>query len=159
MIVGGGVIGCEFASIFKAVGTEVYLVDTKAQIMSNEDRDISEFLKNAFDAMNIHVIPSSYYQSHEVLEDGVRTTLSSEEIETEMLLLAVGRMPCTDNINLEATGVDLDLRNYIKIDTNCRTNVPHIYAVGDIGTRNVPGDLSLVHVAEAEGRCSAAHIL
>jgi dihydrolipoamide dehydrogenase len=60
---------------------------------------------------------------------------------------------------LAATGVALDERGYIRIDADARTNVPHIYAVGDIGTRNVPSDLSLVHVAEAEGRCAAAHIL
>jgi len=159
LILGAGVIGCEFASIFKALGTEVYLVDTKKQIMSNEDRDISEFLGNAFDAMNIHVIPSSRYHAHELLDDGVRTTLSTGEIKTEMILLAVGRVPCTSPINLEATGVALDERGYIQIDANCRTNVAHIYAVGDIGTRNVPSDLSLVHVAEAEGRTAAAHIL
>ena len=159
LILGAGVIGCEFASMFNAVGTEVHLVDTRAQIMSNEDRDISEFIKIAFDARGIHVIPLSRYQSHEMQDDGVRTTLSTGDIETEMILLAVGRIPCTDNINLEATGVALDERNYIRIDANARTNVPHIYAVGDIGTRNVPSDLSLVHVAEAEGRCAAAHIL
>ena len=159
LILGAGVIGCEFASMFNAVGTEVHLVDTRAQIMSNEDRDISEFIKIAFDARGILVIPSSRYQSHEMQDDGVRTTLSTGDIETEMILLAVGRIPCTDNINLEATGVALDERNYIRIDANARTNVPHIYAVGDIGTRNVPSDLSLVHVAEAEGRCAAAHIL
>ena len=62
-------------------------------------------------------------------------------------------------MNLEATGVALDERSYIQIDANACTNVPHIYAVGDIGTRNVPSDLSLVHVAEAEGRRAAAHIL
>ena len=159
LILGAGVIGCEFASMFNAVGTEVHLVDTRARIMSNEDSDISEFMKNAFDARGIHVIPSSRYQSHELQDDGVRTTLSTGDIKTEMLLLAVGRIPCMDNINLEATGVALDERNYIQIDANARTNVPHIYAVGDIGTRNVPSDLSLVHVAEAEGRCAAAHIL
>ena len=159
LILGAGVIGCEFASMFNAVGTEVHLVDTRARIMSNEDSDISEFMKNAFDARGIHVIPSSRYQSHELQDDGVRTTLSTGDIKTEMLLLAVGRIPCMDNINLEATGVALDERNYIQIDANARTNVSHIYAVGDIGTRNVPSDLSLVHVAEAEGRCAAAHIL
>ena len=159
LILGAGIIGCEFASMFNAAGTEVYLVDTRAQIMSNEDRDISEFIRNAFDARGIHVIPSSRYQSHELQEDGVRTTLSTGDIETEMILLAVGRIPCSDNINLAATGVALDERNYIRIDADSRTNVPHIYAVGDIGTRNVPSDLSLVHVAEAEGRCAAAHIL
>ena len=159
LILGAGIIGCEFASMFNAAGTEVYLVDTRAQIMSNEDRDISEFIRNAFDARGIHVIPSSRYQSHELRDDGVRTALSTGDIETEMILLAVGRIPCSDNINLAATGVVLDERNYIRIDANSRTNVPHIYAVGDIGTRNVPSDLSLVHVAEAEGRCAAAHIL
>jgi len=159
LILGAGIIGCEFASMFNAAGTEVYLVDTRAQIMSNEDRDISEFIRNAFDARGIHVIPSSRYQSHELQEDGVRTALSTGDIETEMILLAVGRIPCSDNLDLAATGVALDERNYIRIDADSRTNVPHIYAVGDIGTRNVPSDLSLVHVAEAEGRCAAAHIL
>ena len=159
LILGAGVIGCEFASMFNAVGTEVHLVDSKARIMSNEDGDISGFIQNAFDARGVNVIPSSRYQSYELQDDGVRTTLSSGDIETEMILLAVGRVPRTDNINLEATGVALDERNYIRIDKNARTNVPHIYAAGDVGARNVPSDLSLVHVAEAEGRCAAAHIL
>ena len=159
LILGAGVIGCEFASMFNAVGTEVHLVDSRARIMTNEDGDISGFIQNAFDARGVNVIPSSRYQSYELQDDGVRTTLSTGDIETEMILLAVGRVPCTDNINLEATGVALDERNYIRIDKNARTNVPHIYAAGDVGTRNVPSDLSLVHVAEAEGRCAAAHIL
>ncbi|MFP8878667.1 MAG: NAD(P)/FAD-dependent oxidoreductase [Myxococcota bacterium] len=159
LILGAGVIGCEFATLFNAVGTEVHLVDSRDHIMSNEDPDISEFIQAAFDAMGIHVIPSSRYQSHELLDDRVRTTLSTGDIETEMILLAVGRIPCTDDIGLEVTGVATDERDHIRIDANARTNVPHIYAVGDIGTRNVPSDLSLVHVAEAEGRCAAAHIL
>ncbi len=159
LILGAGVIGCEFASMFNAVGTEVHLVDTNARIMANEDQDVSEFIKNAFDVRGIHVIPSSRYQSHELADDGVRTILSTGDVKTEMILLAVGRIPCTDSINLETTGVALDERNYIQIDANSRTNVPHIYAVGDVGSRNVPSDLSLVHVAEAEGRCAAAHIL
>ena len=159
LILGAGVIGCEFASMFNAVGTEVHLVDSRARIMSNEDRDISEFITGAFDARGIHVIPSSRFQSHELHEDGVRSRLSTGVIETEMILLAVGRIPCTDEMNLAVTGVVLNERNYIQIDANARTNLPHVYAVGDIGTRNVPSDLSLVHVAEAEGRCAAAHIL
>ena len=159
LILGAGVIGCEFASIFNAVGTEVHLVDTKDHIMSNEDPDVREFLKNAFDAMGINVIPSSRYQTHDPCDDGIRTILSTGEIITEMVMLAVGRIPSSKNLNLEATGVKVDDRNYIEIDENTCTNVPHIFAVGDIGNRNVPSDLSLVHVAEAEGRCAAAKIL
>ena len=159
LILGAGVIGCEFASIFNAVGTEVHLVDTKDHIMSNEDPDVREFLKNAFDAMGINVIPSSRYQTHNPCDDGIRTFLSTGEIMTEMVMLAVGRIPSSKYLNLEATGVKVDDRNYIEIDENACTNVPHIFAVGDIGNRNVPSDLSLVHVAEAEGRCAAAKIL
>ena len=76
-----------------------------------------------------------------------------------MILVAVGRGPAIEDLNLAVTGVALDSQSYIRIDANARTNVAHIYAAGDIGTRNVPSDLSLVHVAEAEGRCAAAHIL
>ena len=159
LILGAGVIGCEFASMFNAVGTEVHLVDTRSHIMSNEDRDVRDFIKNSFDARGIHVIPSSRYQNHELQDGGVRTELSTGDIKTDMVLLSVGRIPCTDNINLEATGVAWDERSYIKTDSNSQTNVSHIYAVGDIGARNVPSDLSLVHVAEAEGRSAAAHIL
>ena len=159
LILGAGVIGCEFASVFSAAGTEVHLVDSKDHIMSNEDTDVSSYIQAAFDAVGIHVIPSSRYQSHEVLDGMVRTVLSTGDIETEMILLAVGRVPRTDNIGLETTGVAIDERAHIRIDGNARTNVPHIYAVGDIGNRRVPSDLSLVHVAEAEGRSAAAHIL
>ena len=127
--------------------------------MSNEDPDVREFLKNAFDAMGINVIPSSRYQTHNPCDDGIRTILSTGEIKTEMVMLAVGRIPSSKNLNLEASGVKVDDRNYIEIDEYARTNVPHIFAVGDIGNRNVPSDLSLVHVAEAEGRCAAAKIL
>ena len=159
LILGAGIIGCEFATIFNAVGTRVHLVDTRAKILSNEDKDISDFIQNAFDALGIDVIPSSRYQRHELQDNSVRTKLSTGDIKTEMILLAVGRIPCVDEMNLEATGVALDSHNYIQIDANASTNVPHIYAVGDVGTRNIPSDLSLVHVAEAEGRCAAAHIL
>jgi dihydrolipoamide dehydrogenase len=159
VILGAGVIGCEFASMFNAVGTKVHLVDSRPQIMSNEDRDISGFIQNAFHARGIQVIPSSRYQSLVLRENAVQVNLSSGDITAELILLAVGRIPCTDELNLAAAGIALDQGNYIRIDANARTSVAHIYAVGDIGSRNVPSDLSLVHVAEAEGRCAAAHIL
>jgi dihydrolipoamide dehydrogenase len=159
LILGAGVIGCEFATMFNAMGSEVHLVDSKHHIMSNEDTDVSEFIQHAFDAMGIHVIPSSRFESHELLENSVRAVLSTGEIETEMILLAVGRIACTNSLDLEAAGVVTDERGFIQVGSSCQTNVAHIYAVGDVGTRNVPSDLSLVHVAEAEGRSAAADIL
>ena len=159
LILGAGVIGCEFASMFNAMGTEVHLVDTKPVIMSNEDEDISNFLENAFKARDIRVIRSSRYESMELLKHGVKTKLSTGEITTEMVFLAIGRSPCIDGVNIAASGVALDDRKYISTDQNSRTNIPHIYAVGDIGDRGVPSDLALVHVAEAEGLQAASSIL
>ncbi|MEE2746749.1 MAG: NAD(P)/FAD-dependent oxidoreductase [Pseudomonadota bacterium] len=159
LIIGAGVIGCEFASMFNAVGAEVHLVDTKSRLMSNEDKDISDFVKDAFDTLGIKVIPSSRYQGHTLCDDGIVTNLSTGTIKTEMVLLAIGRTPFIKDLNLEATGVEVDQQNYINIDANAATNIKNVYAVGDIGNRHVPSDLSLVHVAESEGRCAAAHIL
>jgi dihydrolipoamide dehydrogenase len=159
LILGAGVIGCEFASMFNAVGTQVYLVDTRNHIMSHEDPDISRFLENAFLSRDINVIPSSRYKSMELTENGVLTDITTNTIETEMVLIAVGRSACSDKMNLKVTGIETDKYGYISIDENMQTNMPGFYAVGDIGYRNISTDISLVHVAEAEGRCAAAHIL
>jgi len=159
LILGAGVIGCEFASMFRAVGTEVHLVDSQPVIMSNEDPDLSNFVATAFKTRGIHVIHSTRYENMALLENRVLTTLSNGQIETQTVLLAVGRVACSDNMNIEVTGVKLDRRGYISTGSDTRSSVPHIYAVGDIGNRNTPSDLALVHVAEAEGRIAAAHIL
>jgi dihydrolipoamide dehydrogenase len=76
-----------------------------------------------------------------------------------MVLVAIGRSACSGKMNLEVTGVETGQRGYIAINENMQTNMPDIYAVGDIGYRNTSTDMSLVHVAEAEGRRAAAHIL
>ena len=159
LILGAGVIGCEFASIFNAVGTEVYLIDTREHIMGQEDPDVSRFLENAFQARDIHVIPSSRYQGMQLTDSGVRTDVTTQHIETEMVLVAIGRSACSDKMNLEVTGVEIAQHGYIAVNEHMQTNMPGIYAVGDIGSRNIPTDMSLVHVAEAEGRAAAAHIL
>ncbi len=159
LILGAGVIGCEFASMFSAVGTEVYLVDTREHIMGHEDPDVSRFLENAFKTRDIHVIPSSRYQGMELTESGVKTDITTQHIETEMVLVAIGRSACSGKMNLEVTGVETGQRGYIAINEHMQTNMPDIYAVGDIGYRNTSTDISLVHVAEAEGRRAAAHIL
>jgi len=159
LILGAGVIGCEFASMFNAVGTTVHLVDTQPSIMGSEDPDTSDFIADAFAARGIEVIASSRYESMQVQAQSVVTQLSTGEITTDAVLLAIGRIASSDNLNLAVTGVELDERGYINTGTDMRSSVPHIYAVGDIGDRHDASDLALVHVAEAEGRCAAAHIL
>lgn len=160
LILGAGVIGCEFANIFNEMGSDVQLVDTQPRILSNEDEDLSGFLTRAFGARGIDVVPSSRFETLEVTDDGVRTTLSDgRHVHTDSVLFAVGRSANTGGLGLEVAGVATDERGYIPINAEMKTNVPHIYAVGDVGQRNTPTDLALVHVAEAEGRCAAYNIL
>jgi len=159
LILGAGVIGCEFACIFSAMGSKVHLVDTQKVILGNEDPDVSAFLQKAFDRRGICVIPESRYESLTVNKSSVTTHLTTGDIETSVVLLAVGREACSSELNLEAAGVEFDKRGYIPTTGEMRTNVSHIYAVGDVGYRNTPVDLSLVHVAQAEGRLAVAHML
>ncbi len=160
LILGAGVIGCEFASIFNELGSRIQLVDTQARILSSEDRDVSDFLARGFSLRGIEVIPSCRFEKLDVTDDVVCTTLSNgQQVQTESVLFAVGRNASTQDLNLDVAGVEADERGYIPTSDDMRTNVPHIYAVGDVGERTTPADIALVHVAEAEGRCAAYSIL
>lgn len=159
-ILGAGVIGCEYASIFAALGSDVTLVDTQDRVLSMEDPDLSAFLARAFEERKIAVVGSARFESVERCATGVRTKLSTgRTLETSAVLFAVGRVPCTDGLGLEAAGVECDERGWIPTSPAMQTNVPHIYAVGDVGVRDTPLDMALVHVAQAEGSRAAHHIL
>ena len=158
-ILGAGVIGCEFASIFAALGSEVTLVDSQDRVLSMEDPDISAFLARTFVERKIAVVPSCRFEKVERVDGGVRTELSNcAELRTEAVMLAIGRVACTDGIGLDEVGVERD-RGWIPTNDVMQSSVPHIYAVGDVGVRDTPVDLSLVHVAQAEGSLAAHHIL
>ncbi len=160
LILGAGIIGCEFASIFNELGSNIRLVDTQDRILSSEDDDVSQFLARGLSIRGVEVIHSTRFDRLEVGENSVITSLSSgQQVETDSVLFAVGRVANTCGLGLEATGLELDDRGYIKVGEDMKTNVPHIYAVGDVGQRNTPMDMALVHVAQAEGRHAAYCIL
>ncbi len=160
LILGAGIIGCEFASIFNGLGSKVKLVDTQDRILASEDEDVSRFLSRGLSMSGVDVIHSCRFEGMEVGKDSVTTSLSNgQQVVTESVLFAVGRNPNTDGLDTRAAGIDLDDRGYIPVGDEMRTNVPHIYAVGDVGQRNTPMDIALVHVAQAEGRCAAYSIL
>ncbi len=160
LILGAGIIGCEFASIFNGLGSKVKLVDTQDRILASEDEDVSRFLSRGLSMSGVDVIHSCRFEGMEVGKDSVTTSLSNgQQVVTESVLCAVGRNPNTDGLDTRAAGIDLDDRGYIPVGDEMRTNVPHIYAVGDVGQRNTPMDIALVHVAQAEGRCAAYSIL
>ncbi len=160
LILGAGVIGCEFACIFNELGSTVKLVDTQDRILASEDGDISRFLLREFSLRGIEVLASCRYEKLEIGEIDVTTTMSDgQQVQSESVLFAVGRASSTEGLNLAAAGVDLDTRGNIPTDDNMKTNVPHIYAVGDVGQRESSADIALAHVAQAEGRCAAYSIL
>jgi dihydrolipoamide dehydrogenase len=160
VVLGAGVIGCEFASIFAAVGSEVILLDSQPRILNHEDPDMASFLARALRDLGVEVVSSARSEKIEIIDGKVHTTLTGGRLlVTDAALLAIGRIPNTNALNLEAAGVTLDKHGYIPVNDDMQSNVPHIYAVGDVGWRNCPNDLALVHVAEAEGRAAAAHIL
>ncbi len=159
LILGAGVIGCEFASIFNAFGSKVTLLDNEPSILSHEDDDMANFLTESFNANDITVHHSTRLVSMADVGDGVLSTLADgTTIKTELALISVGREACSAELQLNQVGIKLDGQGYIKINEYCQTNVEHIYSVGDVSRRPENFALSLVHVAEAEGHQAVAHI-
>jgi dihydrolipoamide dehydrogenase len=159
MVVGAGVLGCEFASIFSALGVKVTLLDREDRLLSNEDADISEMLAQIYRRNDVGVRYRAGVRSMVVADGKVKTELEDSSVLcTDRALLSIGRVPCTRTLNLAAAGVHTDSDGAIPVNDSLQTNMPHIYAIGDVGQRNTPLDQALVHVAEAEGRMAVRHI-
>jgi dihydrolipoamide dehydrogenase len=158
VIIGAGAVGVEFASIFRRFGTEVIVIEMLPRIVPVEDEDISKELDRAFRKQKIRVETGARAENIQKVGKCVRLTLTSkdgkqEQIETEKLLVAVGRKPNTDNIGLENTRVQLD-RGFIKVGPYQETGEPGVYAIGDV----VMGTPQLAHVATMEGMIAVAHM-
>lgn len=152
VILGAGVIGCEFATIFSNFGkTKVFLIDKAPQILPFEDPDISDMVASNLTKNGVHIHKQSGLESM-VLEDGkVKYTLAFEDGTKEIryvdkALISVGRVPNSENIGLKEIGLKLNSRGYC-VDTETQTSIPNIYAVGDF-----TADIALVNIAELEGR-------
>ncbi|MDE7160873.1 MAG: dihydrolipoyl dehydrogenase [Muribaculaceae bacterium] len=149
-IIGGGVIGMEFASVFASFGSKVTVIEFMKQILPPFDSDISKRLKQALGKRGIDIITSAAAKKIEKLEDGtVAVTYEckgkEERVVSTDLLMAVGRAPRVAGLNLEAAGVEYSPKG-IPVDDMMRTNVPHIYAIGDVNAR-----MMLAHVASYQG--------
>ncbi len=160
LVLGAGVIGCEFASIFAALGVEVTLVDSRPRILPQEDADVSAFVAAGFAQLGIEVRSEARARSITLEGEHVVTDLGDgRPVVSDAVLLAIGRVPNTERLGLERAGVQLDRWGAIPVNEHLQTSAPHIYAVGDVGQRDTQLDLALVHVAEAEGRHAAVHLL
>ncbi len=136
VVVGGGVIGCEYACMFAALGTTVTLVDMKKELLPFLDDEFSELLRQRMDALGVRMRFGFTVESIHVPENSsepIRLTLSGGEVlEVDQVLVASGRSANTPGLGLEAVGVKLGSRGHVEVDPSYQTAVPHIYAVGDV---------------------------
>jgi dihydrolipoamide dehydrogenase len=156
VVLGAGAVGTEFASIYHAFGAKVTLVEMLPRVLPNEDEDASKELQRSLKKRGIDVRVGTALKAVDASGDRLRLALekgeSKDELEAEMLLVAVGRAPVSADLGLEALGVKIE-RGYLEVDEYMRTAVPSIYAIGDV--INTPW---LAHVASAEGILAAEHM-
>ncbi len=153
IVLGGGVIGCEFASVWKSFGSDVTIIEALPRLVALEDESSSKQLERAFRKRGIKFEVGIKFQSAQTHDSGVTVTLENgTQFSADVLLVSVGRGPVTSNIGYEEQGLQMD-RGYLIVDEKCRTNVPGIFAVGDI----IP-TLQLAHVGFAEGIMVAEEI-
>ncbi len=149
VVVGSGAIGSEFAGFFNAIGTKVTLVEFLPRVVPLEDEEVSKQLERSFKKAGIRVMTSSSVErvdtSGELCKVQIKTKKGLVEEEAEVVLSAVGVTPNLENLGLEELGIQVE-NGKVKVDAWYRTNIPGIYAIGDI----VPGP-ALAHVASAEG--------
>jgi dihydrolipoamide dehydrogenase len=149
VIIGAGPIGMEFAHIWSTYGTQVTVVEMLDRALPLEDEEVSKEVERAFKRRKVTVLTSTRVQGIETTASGVRVTVASEDgeqvLEAERALMAIGVRPNSEGLGLEEIGVQVE-RGYVTIDDAMRTNVPGVYAIGD-----VTGKLALAHVASAQG--------
>jgi len=150
VIIGAGAIGLEFATIWNSYGSEVTIVEMLPRIAPLEDEEISAELQKAFTKRGIKCLVESRVQKIEPTSKGVKVSLVSKEgdqtLEAEQVLVAIGFKPNSQDLGLEEVGVEFSDRNFIKVDGQMATNIPGVWAIGD-----VTGKLMLAHLASSQG--------
>jgi dihydrolipoamide dehydrogenase len=157
VIIGAGAIGVEFATVWSSYGTDVTIVEMLPHLVPLEDEEVCAELEKAFKKRGINFLTGHKVEGIEALKTKVKVAVSAEGeesvLEAEQALVAIGFRPNTEDLGLEAAGVKLDERGFIEIDERMATNVPGIWAIGD-----VTGKLMLAHVGSAMGIVCAENI-
>ncbi len=154
IIIGGGVIGVEFAYMWANYGVDVTIVEMLPHLLPMEDPEVSQVLEKAYKKLSVNFHVNTPVKSIERTENGVRVTAGEDVVlEADKVMVAINFMPNIEGIGLEAAGVALTERGNIAIDEYMRTNVPNIYAIGDAAT-----DYRLAHIASAMGIVAAETI-
>ncbi|MBJ7448912.1 MAG: dihydrolipoyl dehydrogenase [Parachlamydiales bacterium] len=156
VIVGGGVIGCEFASLFKELGVDVVVLEALPMILSLEGKNVSDAMTSSFKKRGIAVHTNVAVKSIDTHGDGVVVHMGDDlaPISADIALVAVGRQFNNENIGLEKIGVAMHPAGFIDVDDHLQTNVPGIYAIGDI-----TGKMLLAHLASHQGIIAAQNAI
>jgi dihydrolipoamide dehydrogenase len=151
LVIGGGIIGLEMAAVYDALGSKVTVVELLDQLIPGCDPDLVKPLRKRIDERYEAIHLSTKVEKVEAADDGLRATLSNGETQTfDRVLVAVGRRPNGAGLGLDAAGVKVDERGFVPVDTQMRTNVAHICAIGD-----VVGEPMLAHKAAHQGKVAA----
>jgi dihydrolipoamide dehydrogenase len=162
IVLGAGAVGVEFASVFNRFGSEVTLVEMLPRVLPIEDEECSAELEKALKKRKVTVLTGVKAEGFEVSATGVRARAAAPggaatPLAAEMLLVAVGRRPVIDGLNVEATAAKID-KGFLKVDGFMRTAEPGLYAVGDVVAIDGGVHPQLAHVSSAEGVLAAEHI-
>lgn len=153
IIIGAGVIGCEFACIFKELGTDVTMVEMMPRAVSTEDPEISEILEKELKKKKIKLLTNVKVENVKGNHDGMHVYLSDgKELLAEKILVSIGRSLNTENIGLEALGIKKGAKGEIIVNEKMETNIEGIYAIGD-----VTGGILLAHTASKQGIVAASN--
>lgn len=153
LVVGGGYVGLEMGTVYAALGTEVVLVELEDRLMPRTDPELVEPLERRLQEELAEIHPGTGVEEVEEMDEGLRVVLSGEaggEVTVDRMLVAVGRVPRSDDLDLENTGVSLDDDGFVGVDAQRRTEDESIFAVGD-----VTGGMLLAHEAIREGKVAA----
>jgi len=159
IVVGSGAIGMEFSYVYSTYGAEVTVVEMLDQILPLEDAEVAAEVQKVFSKRGVTMLTSTRTENVEIGAEGVTVTvknLKTDAVQTltaDKVLMAIGVQPNTDTLGLDAAGVTMEKRGFIEINEVMRTNVPHIYAIGDC-----TGKLALAHVASAMALVAAETI-
>jgi len=152
LVVGGGIIGLEMATVYDALGSEVTVVELAEGLIPGADRDLVKPLHKRIEQRYAAIHLSTKVDKIEAQDDGLHVTFSGDVADAvfDRVLVAVGRVPNGAGLGLDAAGVHVDERGFVSVDAQQRTNIPHIYAIGDVA-----GGPMLAHKATAEGHVAA----
>lgn len=155
IIVGAGVIGCEFACIFRNLGSEVTLIEMLPRAVATEDFEISDILERELRKKKIRLLVNVKAEKADIRDEEVRIFLNDgKEIAADKVLVSVGRIFNSNGIGTEETGIQKGISGEISVNEKMETNIPGIYAIGDVA-----GGLMLAHVASSEGITAATNLM